>query len=105
MKKHLHLDEHTWEVLESCPSGVCDVADPELAHLSAQMVANPELQKIFDRIEHLDGKISAAFQDVSLPPGLIQRLLDRLSHAPIGIPASNQSNPNPDRPTNIMDDP
>ncbi len=25
MKKHLHLDEHTWEALESCLSGVCDV--------------------------------------------------------------------------------
>ena len=70
MKKHLHLDEQTWEALESCPSGVCDVADPAMAHLSAQMAANPELQKVFDRIEHLDGKIAAAFQDVSLPPGL-----------------------------------
>jgi len=108
MKKHLHLDEQTWEALESCPLGVCDVADPAMAHLSAEMAANPELEKVFDRIEHLDGKIAAAFQDVSVPPGLIQRVLHRLSHAPMGIPASNQSNSQsnakPDRLTN-MDDP
>jgi hypothetical protein len=104
MKKHLHLDEQSWEALESCPSGVCDSTDPAMAQLSGQMAANPDLQKVLDRIEHLDGKIAAAFQDVSVPPGLIQRVLDRLSHAQVEIPASNQSNPKPDRPT-IIDDP
>jgi hypothetical protein len=103
MKKHLHLDEQTWEALESCPLGDCDMADPAMAHLTAKMAANPELEKVLDRIEQLDGKIAAAFQDVSVPPGLIQRVLDRLSHAWIGIPASNQSNVKADRPTNLDD--
>jgi hypothetical protein len=104
MKKHLHLDEQTWEALESCPLGDCDMTDPAMAHLTDQMAANPELEKILDRIEHLDGKIAAAFQDVSIPPGLIQRVLDRLSPAQKEIPASSQSNVKPDQPTN-MDDP
>ncbi|MGA2798145.1 MAG: hypothetical protein ABSE63_11225 [Thermoguttaceae bacterium] len=103
MKKHLHLDEQTWEALESCPLGDCDLADPAMAHLTAEMAANPQLQKILDRIEHLDGKIAAAFQDVSIPPGLIQRVLHRLSHARLGIPAIYQSNAKPDRPININD--
>ncbi len=104
MKKHLHLDEQTWEALESCSMGVCDVADPAMARLSAEIAANPQLQKVFDRIEHLDGKIAAAFQDVSLPPGLIQRLLANVSNARIEIPASDQSNPKPHQSTN-MDNP
>jgi hypothetical protein len=104
MKKHLHLDEQTWQALESCPLGDCDMADPAMAHLTSQMAANPELGKVLDRIEHLDGKIAAAFQDVSIPSGLIQRLLDRLSQPQLEIMASDQSNPKPDRPT-IIDDP
>jgi hypothetical protein len=101
MKKHLHLDEQTWEALESCSLGACDMADPAMAHLAVQMAANPQLGTISDRIELLDGKIAAAFQDVPVPPGLFQRVLDRLSHKQIDIPASNQSNPTPDKPVDV----
>ncbi len=101
MKKQLHLSEHIWEAMEACRWGAADTDDPAMAHLTAEMAAKPELEIIFDHIERLDGKISTAFQDVSVPPGLAQRVLDHLFPARIAVPASNVLKPEPDQPANI----
>jgi hypothetical protein len=101
MKKHLHLDEQTWEALESCALGNYDATDPAMAHLSAEMAANPELAKVFDRLEHLDGKIAAAFLDVPVPTGMVQRIFDSLSHARVEFPATDEPSTKPALPTNM----
>ena len=79
MPKQIHLDEQTWEVMESCRSGTDDLADPAMSHLADAIKANPELEKIFNRIEQLDIKIGAAFHDVPVPIDLAQKLLDQLA--------------------------
>jgi len=103
MKKQLQLDAQTWETMEAFRSGAGDLADPAMTRLAAEMAANPELEKLFDRIERLDGKIGAAFHDVSVPQGLSQRILDHLAHAQAGIPTSNALNAEPSRPENLND--
>ena len=50
-----------------------------------------------------DEKIGAAFHDVSVPPGLLQRLLYHLSHARVRNPASDTLNTGPDRPIRMDD--
>ena len=89
MKKQPHLDEHTWQAMEACRWGTADSHDPDLRTLISRMAASPEIEKISNRIELIDQKIGAAFQDVSVPPGLAQSILDHLSHAGNPISATD----------------
>jgi hypothetical protein len=81
MPKKLHLDQQTWEVMESCRSGTDDLTDPAMSRLADEIKANPELEKVFIRIEQLDIKIGAAFHDVPVPMDLAQKLWDRLAQS------------------------
>jgi hypothetical protein len=97
MKKKLHLDKQTWEAMESCRPGANDLADPSMSHLEAEISANPQLEKTFDRLQQLDSRIGAAFHDVPIPPGLAERVLDNLTHARAETLVSNALNAEPDQ--------
>lgn len=92
MKKQVQLDEQTLHSIESCRAGYEDLSHPAMSHLAAKIAANPDLEKLFDRIQFLDAKIGAAFHDVSVPPGLDKRILDVLAHAPAEISATAVEN-------------
>ena len=95
MKKQLHLDEHTWQAMEACRWGTADSHDPDLRTLMSRIAACPEIGKISNRIELIDHKIGAAFQNVSVPTRLAQSILDHLSRAgnPISTPDALKEKP------------
>jgi hypothetical protein len=73
--------EPSRERLEAYRPGTNDPADPQFAGLVEQLAAASELAARFREIERADGLIRAAMQDVAVPAGLAQRLLDRLEDA------------------------
>lgn len=74
-------DSHIIEAMEACRPGSDDVGDPELAFLAAYLAANPELDETYERLQRLDGALTKAFQEVPVPEGLADRLLNQLSQS------------------------
>jgi hypothetical protein len=75
-------DERILEALEVCRPGGDDLGDPALADLADQLGVNPELRALYDRLQRVDARLSAAFREVPVPEGLAQRIFDRLAAAP-----------------------
>jgi hypothetical protein len=73
--------ERICEVLESCRAGSGDLYCPEFADVAGHVAANPRLEKLYEQIQNADLKISAAFLDVEIPPGLEDRILTSLAPA------------------------
>lgn len=77
-------DERILEALEVCRpicrghTGGQDLSDPALAELADLLSANPELRKVYERLQAVDAKLAAAFQEVPVPEGLAQRIVERL---------------------------
>jgi hypothetical protein len=69
------------EAMEVCRPGSDDISDPAIAFLSAELAAHPELDERYEQIQRLDGKLAAAFGQVSLPAGLADRIMARLALA------------------------
>jgi hypothetical protein len=74
-------DERILEALEVCRPNSDDLSDPAMADLADQLGANPELKRLCERLQSVDGKLSLAFRDVPVPEGLAQRIIDRLAAA------------------------
>jgi hypothetical protein len=74
-------DARIVEAVEACRPGSADVADPELAFLTAEMGVDRELEVIYERLQRIDARLAAAFHDVPVPGGLAERLLARLAAA------------------------
>lgn len=81
MKKPPIRDERIIEAIEVCRPGRDDVSDPALADVLAELAANPELAKHYERLQQLDANLGSAFRSVPVPDGLDQRLLARLQQA------------------------
>ncbi len=77
-------DERILEALEVCRpicrghTGGQDLSDPVLAELADLLSTNPELRKLYERLQAVDAKLAAAFQEVPVPEGLAQRIVQRL---------------------------
>jgi hypothetical protein len=80
------------EAMEACRPGHGDVDDPEMARLAAELVASRDLEDRFARLQQLDGALADAIQDVPVPAGLADRLMARLSAAPVdaALPESSR---------------
>lgn len=72
-------DERILEALEVCRAGAAEMSDPVLAELAEQLIANPELKRLYDRLQRVDVKLSAAFRDVPVPEDLARQIIDRLA--------------------------
>ena len=71
--------QQLWEAMESCRAGSDDLHDPQFAELAAQLAADARLAGQFARLQRADAAIQAAFHDVPTPPGLADRVLQRLN--------------------------
>jgi len=67
-------DERVIEALEVCRPGDGDPSDPVLA--------DPDLVELRRRIQGTDDEIAAVMQDVPIPDGLAERLIERLGMRP-----------------------
>lgn len=74
-------DERILEALEVCRPDGDDLSDPAMADLAEQLGANPELKRLYERLRRVDAELAVAFQDVPVPEGLAQRIIDRLTAA------------------------
>jgi len=74
-------DERILEALEVCRPQRDDLSDPAMADLAEQLDATPELKRFYDHLQRVDAELSIAFQDVPVPEGLAQRIIDRLAAA------------------------
>jgi hypothetical protein len=73
--------ERICDALESCRPGSNDLSAPEFTDVAAHIARSPEWEAVYERIQNTDLKISAAFLDVEIPPGLEQRLVASLDFA------------------------
>ena len=74
-------DPRILEAIEACRPGSDDVSDPALAFLAAQLAASPELDEMYERLQQVDAMIAEAFQDVPVPDGLADRIVNRVAAA------------------------
>jgi hypothetical protein len=81
-------DPRVLEAIEACRPGSDDIEDPALAPVGAEMAASPELRDLLERLQHVDGTIGSAFQDVPVPEGLAHRITARLASVRNGHGAS-----------------
>jgi hypothetical protein len=79
MSKREQVDQRMATAFEVCRADRCDPADSECAYLASRLAADPKLSALHDCLQRVDAKIAAAFQDVPVPDGLEERLLQRLA--------------------------
>jgi negative regulator of sigma E activity len=87
--KHLH------ELIDSCRPGHADVDQPEFSELARELTQDPSLQRLFERSQELDEGIRTAFQSVTPPPGLAERLLEAIETPTIETPAIERGEASP----------
>jgi hypothetical protein len=66
--------ERICEVLESCRPGSGDLYRAEFADVAGRVAESPRIEELYERIQNADLKISAAYHDVEIPPGLEGRI-------------------------------
>lgn len=69
------------DVMESCRVGSDDLHDPRFAELAARLSADAELAGQFKRRQRADAAIKAAFQEIPIPSGLVDRIAARLAES------------------------
>jgi hypothetical protein len=74
-------DERILEALEACRPAGDDLSQPAMADLADQLATDPELRRLYEGLRRVDAQLVVAFQDVPVPEGLAQRILDRLATA------------------------
>ncbi|MHB1036978.1 MAG: hypothetical protein ACYC0Y_20365, partial [Pirellulales bacterium] len=74
-------DKRIRESIDACRPGSDDLNAADLSFLAAELAKDARLRVAYDRVQKLDVKIAAAFQDVPVPEGLRERLLARLEEA------------------------
>lgn len=73
------VDKRIVEALDVCRPASDDWQFPELADVAKQVADDPELAQLQRRLEEADLIIAEAIDDVPVPSGLAQRLLERLA--------------------------
>lgn len=74
-------NEQLLEAMESCRPDSDDLRDPNMADLARKIASSRDLRQHFERLQQADLAMKAAFQDVPVPEGLADRLLQRLAAA------------------------
>ncbi|MCC6125377.1 MAG: hypothetical protein IT426_10470 [Pirellulales bacterium] len=73
--------ERICDALESCRPGSGDLYSPDFADVAEHVAANSRWDDLYEQIQSIDLKISAAYHDVEIPPGLESRLLASIEFA------------------------
>ncbi len=63
------------EAIDACRLGSQDLSLPELRELAARIDQDVEVRRVFSRCQQLDASIGKAFEDVTVPGDLCEKLL------------------------------
>jgi hypothetical protein len=89
-------EERFYEALEVCRPGGDDLADAAMADLAERLSEDGDLRARYERIQQIDLRLAAAFQEVPVPEGLAERIHARLAAnetAPMAEPVSPEDSP------------
>jgi hypothetical protein len=75
------MDKRIIEGIEACRPGSDDVLSPELRDVAQRLEHDPEAQIAYQRVQKWDAAVAAAMDEVSVPAGLAERILDHLNAA------------------------
>jgi hypothetical protein len=73
------MDKRILEGIEACRPGSDDVHSPDLADVARAVERDPEARLVYERVQEWDAALLNAMEQVPLPPGLAERLIDRLN--------------------------
>ena len=71
-----------YEAMEACRPGSQDLADPGLAFLAEALAQDPALAARYQWMQEVDQQVGAAFGEVAIPAGLVNRILEKLPVPP-----------------------
>lgn len=74
-------NDTTREQMDACRPGKLDEMCPEMSDLAAALEHDIELREVFARSQQVDQRIQQAYQEVTVPDGLADRLLASLEAA------------------------
>jgi len=75
------MDDRIREGIEACRPASDDLDSPELADVARRVKDDPQARLAYDRVQEYDAAILKSIDDVSVPPGLSERILERLCAA------------------------
>jgi hypothetical protein len=75
------MDKRIRESIEACRPASEDLHSPEMADVARRLQDDPHARQVYDRVQEYDAAILKAIDDVSVPPGLSERILERLRAA------------------------
>jgi hypothetical protein len=75
------MDKRIIEGIEACRPGSDDVLSAEFKDLAHCVEHDPEAQIAYQRVQKWDAAVAAAMEQVTVPAGLAERIVDRLNSA------------------------
>jgi hypothetical protein len=83
------MEKRIIEGIEACRPGSEDLHSPELSDVARAVQQDPDVRALYERVQKWDAAISSSIDQVPVPQGLAERILDRLRLA-AAAPASQE---------------
>lgn len=72
------MDKRLIESIEACRPGSDDIASPEMADVARQIQQDPQARSLYERVQKWDAAVAATMEEVTVPDGLAERILQEL---------------------------
>lgn len=72
------MEKRIIESIEACRPGSDDIASPDMVDVARQIQQDPQVRSHYERVQKWDAAVSATMEEVGVPEGLAERILDRL---------------------------
>lgn len=83
------IDRRILEGIEACRPGSDDLQSAELADIAREVESDPQALAAYKAVQDWDAAVSAAVEQVAVPSGLAERIVDRLKAAETAATAVN----------------
>ena len=72
------MEKRIIESIEACRPGSDDIAAPDMVDVARHIQQHPQVRLHYERVQEWDTAVSATMEEVGVPEGLAERILDRL---------------------------
>jgi hypothetical protein len=72
------MDKPIREGIEACRPASADLLSPDMTEVARQVQDDPQARLVYERVQQWDTAIGQSIDEVSVPPGLAERILERL---------------------------